>query len=92
MGANFYVACHQCREKAFALRGFESTGEVLTKFFHRHYDCGQLDHKNVQVIWDYFENPDWIQSESDYKDITSEISTEWNRTEDILHEFHIRHT
>jgi len=72
MGANFWVACHKCEEYAFALRGFDTTGETLTKFFHKHYKCGKEAPDNVEVYWDYFEDMSWVDDES-YKDVTEEV-------------------
>ena len=65
MGANFYVGCHKCKELAFMLRGEEQF--IMQPFFHKHYGCGK---QNVQIIWDYFEEPYWLDT---YEDITDRI-------------------
>lgn len=81
MGANFFVACHRCKEKAFALRDFKSTGETLTRFFHKHYECGKQDSKNVEVAWDYFGELDWMNNDEIYTDVTEEVCETYKNLE-----------
>lgn len=74
MGANFNVCCHLCRERAFALRSYDDTGETLTRFYRKHIRCGKVNVKNLQISWDWIEEPDWTDENYGYKDVTVEVS------------------
>lgn len=87
MGANFSVACHRCKEKAFCLRSFYETGETLTKFFHRHLECGKINPKNLEIVWDWLEEPEWTEEDNDYKDVTDEVC---ERMKEIESKFKIK--
>lgn len=78
MGANFYIGCHKCKEKAFCLRDHRATGETLTRFARKHLSCGKENPKNVEVVWDYIDQPDWTE-EDGYKCVTSEVCEEYAR-------------